>query len=170
MKKSFSFHSVINKDFQPAIKLNTFHKKPKKRLLPNIFYLGWELELLCAFVSGIVLMILPSWLNEKVNILLAGYGASMSTGWITISCNILLAGFIIYIVSRTFWLFFIDNCKVNKPQNIQLAKLAGMVSQILFSLCIITLLMILLVSLVQFLSTFLQATLLDKMKVVTDVN
>jgi len=86
-------------------KTDAFRKKNKKRLLPDVFYLRWEIELLSALIAILVLIFLPDWLNDKVNMFLSGYDTSMDTNWITVACNILLAFFIVYIIFRVLWLF-----------------------------------------------------------------
>ena len=152
--------------FQTSI----FRKKNKKRLLPGTFYLEWQLELICAFSAIIILLVLPDWLNDKVNLFLSGYDTFMDTGWITVTCNILLAGFSMYVIIRLFWVYFIRNVDEITTGKIYFAKKTDQLAELIFSLCIIILLMLLLISLVQFLALFLKNNVFDKMKNVTGTN
>lgn len=142
---------VVTKD-----STSSFRKERKKRLLPDIFYLRWELELLSALVAIVVLMVLPGWLNDKVNQFLEGHDTSMDTGWITLACNILLAGFIIYLVLRIFWLFYIQRGEQPSMEKLHFARTSDHVAEIIFSLCLIILMMILIVSMIEFLAILLK--------------
>jgi hypothetical protein len=121
-------------DFMKAVE---FRKKNKKRLLPDVFYLRWEVELLSALVAILVLMLLPDWLNDKVKLFLSGYDTSMNTNWITVACNILLAFFMLYIIFRIAWIFFIRKGDDITPGKIRLAMTTDHLAEIIFSLCII---------------------------------
>gem|GEM_PF-2462566 len=147
--------------YQKAVALR---KKNKKRLLPDVFYLRWELELLSAFVAILVLMLLPDWLNDKVNVFLSGHDTSMNTNWISVACNILLAFFMLYIIFRVLWLFFIRNGEDATPGKIHLAVTIDYLAEIIFSLRIIILVLILLISMIEFLSILLKNTATEKMK------
>jgi len=142
----------------------TFRKKNKKRVLPNLFYLRWEIELLSALIGILVLMLLPDWLNDKVNLYLSGHDKSMNTNWISVTCNVLLAFLSLYIIFRILWLFFITNEEGTSPGKIRLAATTGRCAEIIFSLCIIILVLILLISLIEFLSILLKNTEVGKMK------
>ncbi len=141
-----------------------FSKKNKKRLLPDVFYLRWEIELLSALAGILVLMLLPDWLNDKVNLYLSGQGTSMNTNWISVTCNILLAFLSLYIVFRVLWLFFLRKEEGTTPGKIRLALITGQLAEIIFSLCIVILVLILLVSMIEFLSILLKNNLSGKMK------
>jgi len=142
-----------------------YRKKNQKRLLPDVFYLRWELELLSALAGILVLMLLPDWLNDKVNLFLSGYDTSMNTNWISVTCNILLAFLSLYIIFRVLWLFFIRNEEEGTtPGKIRLAMITDQLAEIVFSLCIIILVLILLISMFEFLSILLKNNLSGKMK------
>jgi hypothetical protein len=144
--------------------INNFMKKDSKRLLPDVFYLRWELELIFALVSIIVLWLLPGWLNHKVEMLLSGHNNYMNTTWISFVCNILLVGFIIYILVRGSWFFLIRKTSSVTPAKLHFAKATDHVAEVIFSICVFILIMMLLVSLVQFLATLLKITVSGRMK------
>ncbi|MEO9022399.1 MAG: hypothetical protein ABI290_09720 [Ginsengibacter sp.] len=141
-----------------------FTKKKKKRLLPDVFYLRWEAELLSALVAILILILLPDWLNDKVNLFLSGYDTSVDTNWISVACNILLAFFLLYVIFRLAWLFFIRKEDNVTPRNIHLAITTDHLAEIIFSLCIIILVLILLISMVELLSIILKNVTVEKMK------
>lgn len=147
----------------------TFRKENKKRLLPDVFYLRWEAELLSAFVAILVLMLLPDWLNDKVKLFLSGYGTTMDTNWITVACNILLALFVLYIIFRIGWLFFIRKEDNVTQRNIQLAMTTDHLAEIIFSLCIIILVLVLFISMIEFLAILLKNTAAGKLKNINGV-
>lgn len=142
----------------------TFRKKNKKRLLPDVFYLRWEAELLSAFFAILVLMLLPDWLNDKVKLFLSGYDTTMDTNWITVACNILLALFALYIIFRIAWLFFIRKGDHVTQGKIHLTLATDHLAEVIFSLCIIILGMILLISMIELLSIILKNATVEKMK------
>jgi hypothetical protein len=141
-----------------------FRKKNKKRLLPGIFYVRWEVELVSAFVAIVVLMLLPDWLNDKVNLFLSGYNTTMDTNWITVACNILLALFALYIIFRIGWLFFIRKGDDVTPGKNRFALEADHLAEIIFSICTIILVIILLISMIEFLAILLKNNLPAKMQ------
>ena len=149
--------------------VSNFKKKDSKRLLPDVFYLRWELELIIALVSIIVLWLLPDWLNHKVEMLLSGHNNYMNTTWISFVCNILLFGFIIYIVVRGSWVFFFRKSRSVTPAKIYLSKTTDQIAEFIFSICVMILIMMLLVSLVQFLAALLKITVFGRMKNYSDV-
>lgn len=141
-----------------------FKKNNKKRLLPNVFYLRWEVELVTALIAIIILILLPDWLNDKVNLFLSGYGTSMNTNWISVACTILLVFFVLYIIFRVLWLFFIRKDGNIPPGKIHLAVTTDYLAEIVFSLCIIILVLILLVSMIEFMAIFLKNMQVEKMR------
>ena len=141
-----------------------FRLKNKKRFLPEVFYLRWELELLSAFVAIFILILLPDWLNNKVSLFLSEYDTSMDSNWITVACNILLALFIFYIIFRILWLFFIRKWGNTTPVKTSLALTTDHLAEIIFSLCIIILGMILFISMIEFLAILLKNTTGGKLK------
>lgn len=169
-KESSKSKTGLLNDLPDVLSTDTFRKKNKKRLLPDVFYLRWELELLCAAIAILVLIVLPDWLNNKVALFLSGYATTMNTEWITIACNILLACFISYIVIRTFWLYFIRTGNDNSNKKVHFARTTDHIAEFIFSVCIIILILLLLISLVQFLAIFLKHSVSDKMKNVTGIN
>lgn len=169
-KESSKSKTGLSNDLPDVLSTATFRKKNKKRLLPDVFYLRWELELLCALIAIIVLLVLPDWLNNKVALFLSGYDTTMNTEWITIACNILLACFISYILIRTFWLYFIRTGNDNSNKKVHFARITDHIAEYIFSVCIIILILLLLISLVQFLAIFLNHSVSDKMKNVTGIN
>lgn len=158
-KKSISQAIFVNK-FSTA----SFRKKRKKKLLSDIFYLRWEMELLSACIAIVVLSVLPGWLNDKVNQFLAGRSASMDTGWITAACNILPAGFIIYLLLRIFWLYYVQNGEKSTQKKLHFAKATDQIAELIFSLCLIILMMILLVSMIEFFAILLNNWLPGNLK------
>jgi hypothetical protein len=171
MKKgSIKSKTGRSNDLAEIFSTATFRKKNKKRLLPDVFYLRWEVELACALIAIMVLVILPDWLNNKVALFLSGYETSMNTEWITIACNILLACFISYIIVRTFWLYFIRTGNDDSNKKVHFARITDHIAEFIFSVCIIILILLLLISLVQFLAIFLNHSVSDKMKNVTGIN
>lgn len=157
-------------DLHDASSTATFRKKNKKRLLPDVFYLRWEVELLSALVAIIVLLFLPDWLNNKVDIFLSGHDTSMNTEWITIACNTLLVCFIFYIITRFFWLYFIRTGNENSKGKVHFAHTIDHVAEFIFSVCIIILVLLLLVSLIEFLAILLKHSVSDKMINTTGAN
>ncbi len=171
MKKNSLLPPTLANEAQDSIDWDAFKKdNDKKRLLPDIFYLRWELELLCALLAVIVLLVLPDWLNNKVNIFLSGYNTSMGNSWITFTCNVLLSGFIGYIIIRIFWIYFIRRIANVSSSKIHLARAADHLAEIIFSACLIILMLLLLVSLIQFFGALLKNTVSDKFKNATGIN
>lgn len=164
----------MNKDIEPKEERNAttavnqetlaLRKKNKKRLLPGMFYVRWEIELVSAFVAIVVLMLLPDWLNDKVNLFLSGYNTTMDTNWITVACNILLTLFALYIIFRIGWLFFIRKGDDVTQGKIRLSLATDHVAEIIFSICMIILVIILLISMIEFLAILLKNNLPAKMQ------
>lgn len=144
---------------------SSFRKERKKRLLFDIFYLRWELELLSACIAIAVLLVLPGWLNDKVNQFLAGHGTSMGTGWITVACNVLLAGFTIYVLLRFFWLYYIQKGEEPTQGKLHFAKATDHIAELIFSLCLIILMAVLLVSMIEFFAILLKNWLPENLKI-----
>lgn len=165
-KTKTSLSNNLTEDFSTV----TFRNENKKRLLPGVFYLRWEVELLCALMAIIVLVMLPDWLNDKVEMFLSGYDTTMDTEWISIACNILLLFFIIYIIIRSYWLYFIRSGHNISKRKLHFARVTDHIAEIIFSACIIILMLVLVVSLVQFLAIFLSHSVSDKMKNVTGIH
>ena len=170
MKKKQHSKGGLAVDLTDPGKVESFKKKDKKRNTLDVLYLSCELQLLFAFVSIFVLLFLPAWLNNKVNLFLAGHNTSMNTEWITIGCNILLAGFAIYLLIRVFWFLLILNRGQRSASRLHFAKTTEHVAELIFSVCMVILIMILLVSLIQFLSILLKNTVSGKMKNYTGMN
>lgn len=139
-------------------------KKEGKRLLPDVFYLRWQLELTFALVATIVLWLLPGWLNNKVAMLMSTHNKYMNTTWISFVCNILLIGFIIYILVRGSWFFLIRKNGRNTATKLNFARTVDQVAEVIFSICVFILTMMLLVSLVQFLAALLKITVSGRIK------
>lgn len=168
MNQEFSKSGAdLSNDLPDILSTATFRKKNKKRLFPDVFYLRWEIELLSTLIAILVLLFLPGWLNNKVDLFLSGYDTSMNTECITIACNTLLASFILYIVIRTFCLYLIITGNENSKEKIHFSGIADHVAEFIFSACIIILIVILLVSLIRFLAIFLTHSVSDKMRNVT---
>ena len=145
-------------------------RKSKKRLLPDIFYLRWELELLLSCMAITVLLLVPQWLNNRINEFLSGHDTSMNTTWITLACNILLAGFISYLVLRSFWLFYIHKGEKPTLGRLHFAKATGEIAEVIFSLCLIVLMILLLVSIIEFFAILLKNWIPGDLKYNNGVN
>ena len=144
--------------------------KEKSRLLPDVFYVRWEVELLSALVAIIVLLLLPDWLNQQVNIYLSRYDVSMHTGWISFTCKLLLACFAFYIIVRVFWIFIVSRKVAVPGKNVQLVGFAGQMAEYIFSVCLIILMLVILVSVIQFLAILLKGIVSGKMNSPVGVN
>ena len=81
-----------------------FRKKNKKRILPDVFYPRWELELLSSIVAIVILWILPDWINDTNNLLLSKYEVDINSTWIDFTSKIIFLGFIISFILRIIWL------------------------------------------------------------------
>jgi len=113
----------------------------------------------------VILLVLPAWLNDKVNQFLAGHGTSMGTGWIAVACNVLLAGFTIYVLLRFFWLYYIQKGEERTQGKLHLAKATDHVAELIFSLCLIILMAVLLVSMIEFFAILLKNWLPENLKI-----
>ena len=162
--KEKSSSGNLARDLGDTTRIESFEKEDRKTVFSDLIYVTCELQLLFAFVSIFVLLILPGWLNNKVKLFLAGYSTSMNTEWITVACNILLAGFVIYILIRVFWLFLVINSGDESNSRRHFATATEHFAELIFSVCMIILIGVLIVSLVQFLSILLKNTVSGKLK------
>lgn len=141
-----------------------FTKENKKRLLPDVFYIRYEAELVVALVAISVLILLPDWLDEHVKLFLSEYGTTMDTNWISIACNILLGLFVLYVIFRTAWLFFVRSGGTVASGKTRIALETDHLAEIIFSICIIILVIMLLVSMIEFLAILLENKIPDRMQ------
>lgn len=171
MKKEISkSKAVLTNDLPDVFSRATFKRKHKKGLLPDVFYLRWELELMSAGIAIVVLLIVPDWLNDKVAIFLSGYATSMNSEWISIACNILVAFFTLYIIMRAYWIYYIRNNENTSTRKIHFARIIDHFAGFIFSACIVILIFVFLVSMIQFLAIFLKNSISDKMNNVTGIS
>lgn len=92
-----------------------FSKKNKKRILPDVFYPRWEMELLSSFVAIVILWILPDWINGTDNLLSSRFGVAINSEWVDIASKIVMAGFIISFILRIIWLRLVWKWHSDRP-------------------------------------------------------
>jgi hypothetical protein len=171
MKKKDNGSSIVFAEGLPhRHEINSLSKKNKSRLLPDVFYLRWEFELLAALVAIIVLLVLPDWLNRQVNMFLSRYNVSMNTGWVSFACNVLLLWFSIYIIVRVCWLYFVSKKVDVSEKKLHLVRTTDQLAEYIFSVCLIILMGVILISATQFLGIFLKGIVSGRMNNATGVN
>jgi hypothetical protein len=154
-KKTNHFNTAAANDLKNVVGVDRITEENKSRLFPEAFYLRWELELLFALVATIVLLVLPGWLNKQVDIFFSARNTSMNTDWITVACNLLAAGFGVCILGRMLWLYFVNKRGDSSTKKLHFVKLADHLAEFAFSACVIILIMIVLISVIQFLDILL---------------
>jgi hypothetical protein len=152
-----------------------FRKKNKKRILPDVFYPRWELELLSSIAAIVILWILPDWINDTNNLLSSKYDVDINSAWTGIVGKIVMAGFIISFILRIIWLRLVwkwhherssrgDQIFKNQPANEmrlqawrtrKLASILDEVAEVVFFVSSVILFVMLLSYLIQILSSLL---------------
>jgi len=144
-----------------------FTKKKKKRLLSDMFYPRWELELLLSFAAIILLGILPEWVNSTNDLLSSKYGIEINTDWINITGDFLMAGFILNIILRLTWFRIVWTEKKTKSPSLSkqhLAMVMDELAEIVFFAGAIISFMMLLGYFIQVLGVLLHYSIAGKMK------
>lgn len=114
-------------------------KNRKIRLLPNVFYLRWELELISAFVMIIFLSWVPARANYALQAFFSGEENDLFTYSISVFSNILIIGFCIYIILRLLWIYLISKHQNSSSERKLFIKEIDQVAEMLISICIILL-------------------------------
>ncbi len=147
--------------FAPGIA--PFHtKKNKKRILPEVFYLRWEMELLSAFILILVLFQIPSWTSSILHALLPESAMATSFIRITVIIRILIFGFGIYIILRLLWLIL-----TRQQENVSSGRLHFIieidhVAELIISICIILLVIGLFAFMIRLLIIWMQDEILNR--------
>lgn len=114
-------------------------KNRKIRLLPNVFYLRWELELISAFVMIILLSWVPARTHYTLQTFFSGEDNDLFTYSISVFSNILIVGFCIYIFLRLLWIYLISSHQNSSNRRNLYTKEIDQVAEFLISICIILL-------------------------------
>ncbi len=139
-----------------------FVKQKKIRLLPNAFYLRWELELLSAFVLVVVLMGLPDRANFTLDILFPGVENALINYWIAVLSRVLIIGFCIYIFLRLLWLYLISGHSNAATTRRRFIHQVDQAAEMLISICIIFLVTGFFAYLIYLLLSYLQSGVPEK--------
>lgn len=137
-------------------------KKNKKRILSDIFYLRWEMELLSAFILILVLFQIPGWASSILHALLPE--STMATSFIRINLisRILIFGFGIYILLRLLWLILIRKQENVSPGRLHFIKETDQVAELIISVCIVLLVIGLFAFVIRLLIIWMQNELLNR--------
>ena len=146
-----------------ALTTGTFRKKNKKRLLPDVFYLRWELELLSAFIAILLLVELPDWASSTTHLFLTKYDVLINVEWLITTANMLIIGFTVYIIFRMAWLYFIRKERELSAGRLSLIGTIDEVAELIITICMIALVTMLFVFLMHLLIILLQNEMLNKM-------
>ena len=158
-------NTIQQKEIPASRKAASLHTKVnKKRILPDVFYLRWELELLSAFVAILLLFELPSWGRMAAHLILERYSAMVNTGWLITVSNILVIGFSVYIFLRLMWIYLVRR-EIN-PAAGKLSPVRAMdeVAELIISVCVIISVMVFLFFILQVLSVLLQNEMATKVE------
>jgi hypothetical protein len=149
---------------QPVVsKLSLRHtKRNKKRILPDVFYLRWELELLSAFVMIFVLVELPPWISFTTHVLFPENETGISAFPITAIANVLIFGFGIYIILRLLWLILIRKHENVSHGRLRFIKEIDQVAELIISIFIILLVIGLFAFMIRLLIIWMQNEILNK--------
>ncbi|MEO9022274.1 MAG: hypothetical protein ABI237_11245 [Ginsengibacter sp.] len=137
-------------------------KKNKKRLLPDVFYLRWELELLSAFVAILFLLQLPDWILMATHLILDRYGTTMDVGWLITTSDMLVIGFAIYIFLRLMWIYLIRKQRDFTTGGMNFIKKLDEVGELIISVCVIVSVIAFLTFIVHLLVVMLQNEMFTK--------
>jgi len=108
-KESTKPKAALSMDSPDKFSTTAFRKKNKKRILPEVFYPRWELELLSSFVLIFILWILPDWIVDTNNLMLSKFDVTINSTWMDFASKIIMAGFIISFILRSIWLSMVWN-------------------------------------------------------------
>lgn len=149
-------------DPSEAFTTATFRKKNKKRLLPDVFYLRWELELLSAFIAILLLVELPDWVSSTTHLLQARYDVLINVEWLITTANILIIGFTVYIILRLLWLYSIRKQRDLPAGRLSFIGTIDEAAELIITICMMVLVTMLFVFLVHLLIVLLQNEMLNK--------
>lgn len=149
-------------DLPGAFTTAPFRKKNKKRLLPDVFYLRWELELLSAFIAIFFLVELPDWVSSTTHLLQARYDVLINVDWLITTANILIIGFTVYIILRVLWLYSIRKQRDLSAGRLSFIGTIDEVAELIITICMIVLITMLFVFLMHLLIVLLQNEMLNK--------
>lgn len=142
-------------------------KQPKIRLLPDVFYLRWELELFSAFVLIPVLMMAPGWAGITTNSLLPGGDNELMIQWISVFCQVMIAALTVYVLLRFLWLYLFATRKNAAPARIYFTKQTDQVAEFLISVCILLLVVSFFAFMLYLLIGYIQSGMPDKIRIKT---
>ncbi|HRP17883.1 MAG TPA: hypothetical protein PLU27_00775 [Ginsengibacter sp.] len=136
-------------------------KKRKIRLLPGVFYLRWELELLSAFVLIAVLAKVPEWTRFST-LSFTEERATLVTYGIFVFCDMLIAALAVYICMRLLWLCLITFRQVTNSDKLVFTRQIDQIAEILISICIVLLVIAFLTYMFALLLGYLQNEMTNK--------
>jgi hypothetical protein len=139
-----------------------YTKTNKKRVLPDVFYLRWEIELLSAFILILMLFLIPGWTSSILHALLPESTMATSFIRITFITRILIFGFGIYIILRFVWLILIGKQESVSHGRLRFIKEIDQVAELIISICIIFLVIGLFAFIIRLLIIWMQNEILNK--------
>lgn len=114
-------------------------KYKKKRLLPNSFYVRWEIELLSAFVLIVLLAKVPGWTHFTAHSLLQEDQTELITYGIALFTSVTIAGLCLYICLRLLWLYLVTFRQPKNHERLTFTRQIDQIAEILISLFIVLL-------------------------------
>jgi hypothetical protein len=158
-------NTAQEKEISASRKVAPFHTKVnKKRILPDVFYLRWELELLSAFVAILFLFELPDWAQMAAHLMLERYGTMVNTGWLITFLDFLIIGFAVYIFLRLMWIYLVRR-QVNPARGeLSYVRALDEVAELIISVCVIISVVVFLFFILQILIVFLQNEMATKVQ------
>jgi hypothetical protein len=163
-------HSLTNEKMkkkniaQPVVsKLSLRHtKRNKKRLLPDVFYLRWEMELLSAFILILVLIEAPSWVGSTTMNFFPESSLGIDPFGITVFNTVLIIGFSTYIVLRLSWLYLTRRPQNASPGRLHFIRETDQIAELTISICIILLVIGLFAFIIRLLIIWMQNEILNR--------
>lgn len=144
-------------------KFSSRHPRQHKiRLLPDILYLRWDIELLSAITLIVILIKLPGWTAVNMHAFFPKRENYPITHLTFAISNVLIIGFSIYIFLRILWFYF-SRTKQNPTQvKLHYIGLIDQAAELLISVCVIILVVFFFAYAIFLLISYLQNELPDK--------